>query len=241
MQELIRNKLMKFKNSQKIIFTIFALALALVAFACQDAAPGNSANAPQNAGNAAGNGAVAAVTPAKAPTMTDYPVGNAQSPSEAYRMLFAAVKSQDPAKIKSVLSKGSLALAEMWGGQQKKPVDEVVRNGLHETTLADAMPQMRDERTKGDAAAVEVWNETRKKWDDIPLVKEEGQWKVAFGDQFFGKWESPGKSRSFLEQEAANAKNPQMIPVNPAGANSNVNVINPKQRMEMPPSNPVNQ
>jgi hypothetical protein len=229
---------MKLKNRQKIVLTLFALALAAGAWACQNTASNNAvtsnraANAPLN--NANETSVVNAATePAKAPTMTDYPVGNAPSPSEAYRMLFAAVKSQDTAKIKSMLSKNSLSLAEMWGGQQKKPADEVVRNGFSETTFAATMPQLRDERTKGNFAAVEVWNEQRKKWDDIPLVKEEGGWKVAFGDQFFGKWESPGKGQSMIEQEAANARNPKMIPVNPAAnTNANVTFIKPKPKAE---------
>ena len=226
--------MMNLTNRSKIIFTLLAMCAALVAFACQSTPSTNSGNTVTNAGptnantNAAANPNTAASTlndPSKPPTMTDYPVGNAQSPSEAYRMLFAAVKSQDSAKIKSMLSKGSLDLASMWAGQQKKPVEEVLRNGLHETTMAEKMPNMRDERTKGNFAAVEVWNEQRKQWDDIPLVKEEDGWKVAYGDQFFGKWESPGKGQATIEREAANARNPNMIPVKPANMNVNVNVI----------------
>lgn len=147
----------------------------------------------------------------KPPTHTDYPVGNAQTPSEAYRMLFAAVKSKDSAKIKSMLSKGSLGLAEYASGMQKKPIEEIIRNGFSETTFADDFPEMRDERIKGGYAAVEVWNVTRKKWDDVPLVLEDGAWKLAFGDQFQGKWESPGKGMTVLEQENANANNPNLV------------------------------
>src|SRR5215218_425896 len=105
----------------------------------------------------------------KPPTMTNVPVGNAQSPTEAYRMLFAAVKSQDTAKIKSMLSQGTMGLAQMASGQQKKSVEEVIKNGFSETTFVNDYPQMRDERIKGNLGAVEVWNETRKKWDDIPF------------------------------------------------------------------------
>jgi hypothetical protein len=164
--------------------------------------------------------------------MTDYPVGNAKSPSEAYRMLFAAVKSQDPTKIRAMLSTGSIGLAEMAAGQQKKTVEEVIKNGFSETTFADSMPQLRDERIKGGYAAVEVWNTTRKLWDDIPFVLEGGVWKAAFGDQFSGKWKSPGKSQTVLEQEAANAKNPNLIPYAPnANANSKpVKPLKPKLR-----------
>lgn len=147
----------------------------------------------------------------KPPTHTDYPVGNAQTPSEAYRMLFAAVKSKDSAKIKSMLSKGSQGLAEYAAGMQKKTIEEVIRNGFSETTFADDFPQMRDERIKGGYGAVEVWSEQGKKWIDIPFVLEDGSWKLAVGDQFGGKWESPGKGMAILEQENANANNPNLV------------------------------
>jgi len=211
---------MKFKNSSKIIFTILAMACALFAVAC----PGSPAvNSPSNVATNAPKTANTSVPmpEQKPPTMTDVPVGNAQTPTEAFRMLFAAVKSQDSAKIKSMLSKGSMGLAEMASGQQKKPIEEVIKNGFTETTFVDNYPQTRDERVKGEFGAVEVWNDTRKQWDDIPFIKEDGSWKAAFGDAFGGKWKSPGKSEGVKEQENANASNPNsMIQKIPEG-NSN--------------------
>lgn len=209
---------MKLKNSSKIAFTILAMICAAIAFACQ---PSSSKNAPANLTSVKPN--TSSTNPeTKPPTMTDVPVGNAQTPSEAYRMLFAAVKSQDPAKIKSMLSKGSMGLAEMASGQQKKPVEEIIKNGFTETTFVDNYPQMRDERVKDEFGAVEVWNETRKQWDDIPFIKEDGVWKAAFGDAFGGKWKSPGKGQAIIEQENANAANPnRMIEIKPTNGNAN--------------------
>lgn len=189
---------MKSKNALKIILTITAAAVIATAFACSKTA-GNS-NAPSN--SASGG---------KPPTMTDVPVGNAQTPAEAYKMLFAAVKSQDPAKIKLMMSKGSLSLGEQAAGQQKKPLEEVLKNGFTETTFVDNYPQMRDQRMKENFGAIEVWNEQRKKWDDIPFILEEGSWKAAFGDAFSGKWQSPGKGQAIIEQENANANNPNAV------------------------------
>ena len=147
----------------------------------------------------------------KPPSMTDVPVGNAQTPTEAYRMLFAAVKSQDPAKIKLMLTKGSMGLAEMASGQQKKPVDEVVKNGFTETTFVDDYPQTRDERIKDNFGAVEVWNAQRKIWEDLPFMLENGSWKLAIGEAFGGTFKSPGKGQSVVEQENANANNPNSM------------------------------
>jgi len=180
---------MKYKNFSKIVFTMLAMIGAFAAFACQNS---TAVNAPAE-------------------------VSSAQSPSEAYRTLFAAVKSKDSAKIKAVLSKGSMGLAEMASAQQKKTIEEVIQNGFTETSFSEKNPPMRDERIKGEFGAVEVWNEKRKQWDDIPFILEDGGWKAAFGDAFGGKWQSPGKGQAIIEQENANANNPNMmVPQMPA-------------------------
>lgn len=208
---------MSSSNFNKIVAVALFASVILFVFACQSNSSNKSANSSTTA-----NGSTPAPN-SKPPTMTDYPVGNAQTPSEAYRMLFAAVKSQDSAKIRSMLSKGSLGLAEMAAGQQKKTVDEVVRNGFTETTFSDTMPELRDERIKAGNGAVEVWNTTRKAWEDIPFTFEDGSWKAAFGDAFGGKWQSPGKGQAVIEQEEANARNPQnnLIPYGNGNINGN--------------------
>jgi hypothetical protein len=213
---------MKFKNSSKIIFTILATVGALIAFACNNSSTSNVKVQNKDAinpGNTAGS-----TNPApdnKPPTMTDVPVGNAQTPTEAYRMLFAAVKSQDSAKIKSMLSKGSMGLAEMASAQQKKPVEEIIKNGFTETTFVDNYPQIRDERVKDNFGAVEVWSEKGRKWEDLPFILEDGSWKLAIGDAFGGKYVKPGKGQAQIEQENANANNPNAMIQRMPAANSN--------------------
>ena len=147
----------------------------------------------------------------KPPTMTDVPVGNAQTPTEAYKMLFAAVKSQDTAKIKSMYSKGSIGLAEMQAARSNQPIERVYENGFTETTFVDDFPQMRDERIKDNFGAVEVWNAQRKIWEDLPFIFEDGSWKLAIGEAFGGSFKSPGKGMAVIEQENANANNPNAM------------------------------
>lgn len=213
---------MKFKNSSKIIFTILALACAAIAIACTGTTANNSTNNARVSNPTNGTTVPSQPMPEnKPPSMTDVPVGNAQTPTEAYRMLFAAVKSQDSAKIRSMLSKGSMGLAEMASGQQKKPIEEVIKNGFTETTFVDDYPQIRDPRIKGNFGAVEVWNAARKQWDDIPFILEDGSWKAAFGDAFANKWQSPGKGQAVIEQENANVNNPNAMIQKMPAANSN--------------------
>jgi hypothetical protein len=159
----------------------------------------------------------------KPPTMTDYQVGNAQSPTEAYKMLFAAVKSQETAKIKSMYSKGSIGLAEMQSARSNQPIERVYENGFTETTFVDDFPQMRDERIKDKYGAVEVWNESRKQWDDIPFIFEDGSWKLAIGDAFANTWKTPGKGQAQIEQENANANNPNLMIRKMPSGNANTN------------------
>ena len=111
------------------------------------------------------------------------------------------------------------------------PLEKVYENGFTATTFADSLPEIREERIKDDMAAIEVWNEKDKVWEDLALVYEDGGWKFAFGDLFAGSYKSPGKGRAQLEREAANAMGNNMIEIKPA---MNANMMKP------PPANSVN-
>jgi len=127
---------------------------------------------------------------------------SAQSPTEAYKALYAAVKAKDLAKIRQLMSKNSLGLAEFAAQKNNQPVEKWLENGFQETTFSETLPQMRDERVKGNFGAVEVYNEKLKRWDDTVFVFEDGGWKLAVGDQFKGSYQSPGKGRAQIESEA---------------------------------------
>jgi len=142
----------------------------------------------------------------------------ASTPTEAYKMLFAAVKAKDTEKIKQLMSKSSLGLAEFSGSQQKKPIEKILENGFVATTLADSLTEIRDERIKDNFGAIEVHNPKEKRWEDLPFILEDGGWKLAVGDVFQDKYKSPGKGRAQIEREAAN---PEMsLPSNTATISS---------------------
>jgi Ribosomal protein L7/L12 len=221
-------------------------------------------------------------------------IGKAQTPTEAYKMLYAAVKSKNPDEIRKMLSANTFALAEFQASRTNQEVNKVIANGFTETTYSASLPQIRDERVKDSFGAVEVWNEKNRIWEDLPFimsadltykftgedktkineavkdvlgieVKEEGNtvqgiikgvalnemekikqqlseagaevtvenegWRLAVGDLFKGTYESPGKSQSFKEREAANLADPnRQLPqpdVNTANVNVNRNVPQP--------------
>lgn len=176
-------------------------------------------------------------------------VGGAQTPTEAYTMLYNAVKAKQPEAIKKMLTEKTLGFAQMAGSQQKKDINQVVENGFTATTFAASLPQMRDERVKDNMGALEVWNEKDKKWEDLPFMLEDGGWKLAIGEIFAGIYQKPAKGQAQIEAEAANTN--KMIPYdkgNPNGANptvnSNVTVQKPMQMPQkplMPPKKPFQQ
>lgn len=153
-------------------------------------------------------------------------IAGAQTPTEAYKMLFAACKAKDVEKIKQLMSKSSLGLAEFSGSQQKKSMDDVLKNGLLAPTLAPSISEIRDERVKDNFGAVEVFNPQTNQWEDLPFILEDGGWKVAVGDVFQDKYKSPGKGRAQIEREASNTAMPMMtnsmanMPEIPKGKNS---------------------
>lgn len=156
------------------------------------------------------------------------------TPTNAYKALYAAVKSKDTARIKATMSKKTHAFAEMAAARQNNPIEKVFENGFTATTFADSLPEIRDERVSGEFGAVEVWNAKDKRWEDLGFVFEDGGWKLAIGEMFGGTFKSPGVGRAIKEQEAANLLSNNLVPGPQANSDSNMNanvkVIVPKER-----------
>ncbi|MEQ1765514.1 MAG: hypothetical protein ABL984_20465 [Pyrinomonadaceae bacterium] len=127
------------------------------------------------------------------------------TPTEAYKRLFAAVKAKNTDAIKAEFSKNSIAAAQAQATKAKVRVEEVYKNGFTATTFAESLPEIRDERVNGTMGAIEVWNSKESKWEDLPFIREESGWKLAVGDIFAGKWKSPGPGMDTKERAAANA------------------------------------
>lgn len=147
------------------------------------------------------------------------------SPTEAYKALFAAVKAKDIEGIKLNISKKTSDLGKMSMDRFKKSEKEAYENGFTATTFSDSLPSIRDERIKDNMGAIEVWNSKESTWDDVPFILEDGSWKLAMGDAFAGSYQSPGKGRHQIEKEAANAVSGGPAP---PGSNANTNTASNK-------------
>ena len=150
-------------------------------------------------------------------------VGKAQTPTEAFQLLFTAVKAKDTEKIKQVMSKNTLLFANSAAQRQNQTLGQMLENGLTRTTKTDALPQIRDERIKDNFGSVEVYNQEDKRWEDLPYVLEDGGWKLAIGDLWKNTFKSPGKSKAQLEDEAANTMSNKIIQVPTTNANFSIN------------------
>ena len=211
------------KMSFKQKFVTFALLAVFAVFglACQ-----------KQSADVNTDGANTASVNAAPPEASSAPVPGMQTPTETYKKLYAAVKSQNIEDIKMVISKQSLSFAQGIGAQQKKPLEEVIKNGFTATTFAETLPEIRDERVKETMGALEVWNEKDKKWDDLPFIYENGGWRLAIGDVFSGKWTKPAKGMAELE-----ANTNQLPPAAPSNGNPFKN-SNRVLKPEPPPANP---
>jgi hypothetical protein len=146
------------------------------------------------------------------------------TPTEAYKRLFAAVKAGDTDAIKAEMTKKTIEFNHFGAQRFGKSDDEQIRFGMTSTTETDNLPQIRDERVKDNMGALEVWNAKENRWDDLPFMMEDGKWKLAYGDGYAGTWHSPGRGRSEIEAEAANALR------RPATPAANVNMSSTPKR-----------
>lgn len=148
------------------------------------------------------------------------PGSGGDSPTEAYKRLYAAVKAKDMNAIKANLTKKSIEFGKMAAQRNNTEGDKIYENGFTGTTFADSLPEIRDQRVKENMGNVEVWNSKESRWEDLPFILEDGGWKLAVGDLFAGTFNSPGRGRDSLEKEAANAIAGNQVPVNTVNMNA---------------------
>jgi hypothetical protein len=105
--------------------------------------------------------------------------GAGSSPTATFRAFYEASKKKDVASAKQMFSKHTLELFEIQAKMQNKSVDEMLKAGVEQKPVPDKMPEMRNEKINGDEATLEIRDDQNDKWDTLPFVKEDGQWKIA--------------------------------------------------------------
>ena len=104
------------------------------------------------------------------------------TPTATFKAFYEASKKKDVAGMKKTLSKGSLDMFDKLAKEQNKSTDELLKS-LDKEDKNQKMPETRNEKINGDTATLEVKNDKTNKWDTLPFVKENGEWKIAL-DKF---------------------------------------------------------
>jgi hypothetical protein len=105
-----------------------------------------------------------------------------KSPTEAFKTYIMATVNRDVEAVKNSISKGSLAMIEKSAKDQGKTIDELLTGGAVENESKN-VPEVRNEKISGNTATVEFKDSSMPDFLTMPLVKEDGTWKVAL-DQF---------------------------------------------------------
>ena len=100
-----------------------------------------------------------------------------QSPFETLQTYVQAIKKKDVKKMRALLSKASIKMAEDQAKAQNIPVDEAI---LRETLFSPELKTLKfhNEKIDGDNASIEVENPFGS-FDRIPFIREDGIWKIA--------------------------------------------------------------
>ena len=107
---------------------------------------------------------------------------NRSTPTATFKAFYEASKKKDVPAMKKSLSKGTLDMFDKLAKEQNKTTDDMLKD-VDKDDKSEKMPETRNEKINGDTATLEVKNEKTDKWDPLPFVKENGEWKIAL-DKF---------------------------------------------------------
>lgn len=103
------------------------------------------------------------------------------SPTATAKAFYEASKSRDVQGIKNSLSKGSLAMMESFAQMSNKNLDDFLKDP--QSSSPPPTFEVRNEVITGETATLEIKDE-KGKWDKLPFVREDGQWKIALDKAF---------------------------------------------------------
>jgi len=103
--------------------------------------------------------------------------GSGAAPTDALKAYVEAASKKDTAGMKSRLSKRSLEMMENGAKALQKNVDDVLKEDYGETAPNPADIKYSNEKVSGDTATVDMTAQGQT--ISMPLVKEDGEWKIA--------------------------------------------------------------
>ncbi len=102
------------------------------------------------------------------------------SPTATMKEFNKAMHKKDKEAVKKMLSKASLQVIEVDARLGDETLDDAIQSGLNKVPSDLKLPEMRNEKIKGNTATIEVKDEEKRLWFPVAFVKEGGQWKIAY-------------------------------------------------------------
>src|SRR4051812_30578160 len=104
------------------------------------------------------------------------------TPTAVAKSFYDASKAKDVQGVKNALSKKSLEMMEAFAKMGNKSLDEALKDP-ESNSKQPATFEARNEKITGDTASLEI-KDVDGKWQSMPFVKEDGQWKIAIDKAF---------------------------------------------------------
>ena len=111
---------------------------------------------------------------------------NLATPTDTLKTFVESVKAEDEAAIKNTMSDKTVKMLDVMAKISGKSFYNSLTEEDKNEELKE-MPETQNEKIDGDKATLEVKGKSDKTWDNIPFVKEEGGWKIAFLDEEYDK------------------------------------------------------
>jgi bisphosphoglycerate-independent phosphoglycerate mutase (AlkP superfamily) len=173
---------------------ILIASLALFAAACSKADNANNANstAPANKNSTA--------TVSNTSTTSTAP---AVSPVNAYKAFQEANRNKDYEAVKKSFSKGSLAMIVEEAKKKNQTLDEYVKAQVDRSKSDEVVG---NEKITGETASIELKDKDGTSSITLPMVVEDGAWKIAY-DKFMKQMEEEFDKMSKEAQKSADNAN----------------------------------
>ena len=158
-----------------------ALALALLALTAGCNKESHTGNSPEsvNSNNAPASASPLAGTPLTANTTPSNAKPAGLSPTEVVRGYYEAGMRKDVAGVRRFLSRASLQRMEDAAKRQGKTLDQLFSEAA-EMEARKPLPKFTNERIMGEAATVDIEVPDQPALT-MPLIREDGAWKLVFG------------------------------------------------------------
>lgn len=152
------------------------VGVALIATACSKAANSNSTNASSTNSSSTVN----STSSSSSSSSTSSSGSPASSPIAAYKAFQEANKQKDYEGVKRRFSKASLEMITDEAKKKNQTLDEYVKQQVDSGKQDE---EVANEKITGDTATIDLKDKTSNSSITLPMVMEDGEWKIAY-DKF---------------------------------------------------------